>query len=713
MSITYLCFPLFPPQVTVTLAAIATGALQNGYRISNPSLYPSSIGNTAFVGHFRARPPVLRESSFDGHSFGSRGSNGINNNAAFQFQTVESHNGRNNGQQVASTFIPSTVTNSFPIQHVQNDISINRDSTRHSHRNRVRNRQDSEVQSSVGLRPEIILLQQNENIRDSVSDESIVNGFNSPHITFAGNGQNHQESISQGSIIRLQNNGAFSSIESEENDRNHRNFNFDGSDVTEQNIRGFGSRGINRNILNNPRFTPIGSLSNERISGEIISSSLIDNTLNRAIVQNDRRFLPSGQIENDQSHVSLMSGGLVNGRFVLSDPFQGRATGQFASTGSHGLVENSGEIIPIQLSQNLNTHEQFISANIHSSEIQNTNEVFSDEVQQMTCLEGEVLNVDGSCVEPIINKQIYVYAAPPAQKIRSIPPSILPRPKVNYNIVFVRTPEQTGSVKPIVIPPPQMKTLVYVLNRRPDDLEREIIDFPINPTKPEVYFVNYADGENPQLPGGIDLNLALTHSEQQGQIIDSALLNDDESIEFDNDTGITTGPNDNNLETGIIGGVNGFENSPNVDNSNDLSDRYNNIGGYSSIYANSEFSNGVRNNIIGEFSNSGGFIDNNGVVYGNTDGIGNDGVVYGNTDGIGNGGGFISQSGNNGLITTFSSNVGGNIGTDFHREFNPAVNNNPYERRFASLTSGLNSYNNLPAVDGHNNYASRASYLLP
>jgi hypothetical protein len=91
---------------------------------------------------------------------------------------------------------------------------------------------------------------------------------------------------------------------------------------------------------------------------------------------------------------------------------------------------------------------------------------------------------------------------------------------VHYNFVFVRTPEQGLGPKPIIAPPPQQKTLVYLLSKRPDAQAQQVIEVPANPTQPEVYFVNYNEGENAKLPGGIDLHTALSQSAQQGQIID-------------------------------------------------------------------------------------------------------------------------------------------------------------------------------------------------
>merc|ERR1711970_1716058 len=127
----------------------------------------------------------------------------------------------------------------------------------------------------------------------------------------------------------------------------------------------------------------------------------------------------------------------------------------------------------------------------------------------ITCGEGEVLNVDGSCSRPVVTRNIFVYAAP--EQPRAIPgPVEVPPPKVDYNIVFVRAPEGNAAQDPIIVPPPQQRTLVYVLSKKPEDGGQRVIEVPAGPaSNPEVYFVNYGPGENPQLPGGVNLQTAL------------------------------------------------------------------------------------------------------------------------------------------------------------------------------------------------------------
>ena len=135
------------------------------------------------------------------------------------------------------------------------------------------------------------------------------------------------------------------------------------------------------------------------------------------------------------------------------------------------------------------------------------------------CPDGLAHNAEGQCVPPKVTRNVFVFAAPPVDNPIGPPPEV-PPPKVDYNIVFVRTPETPEGLEPIVVPPPQQKTLVYVLSKRPEFQGQEVIEVPSTPQQPEVYYVNYGEGENPQLPGGIDLQSALASAaHQQGQTV--------------------------------------------------------------------------------------------------------------------------------------------------------------------------------------------------
>lgn len=131
------------------------------------------------------------------------------------------------------------------------------------------------------------------------------------------------------------------------------------------------------------------------------------------------------------------------------------------------------------------------------------------------CGSGQVRHVDGRCVTPRVNRRVFLYDVPhniaPAG-----PPPFVPEPTVETNILFIRTPEGGLGPEPIVVPPPQQRHVVYVLNKQSQQDQR-VIEVPAPPaSNPEVYFVNYADGENPTLPSGVDLQTALNAASQGG-----------------------------------------------------------------------------------------------------------------------------------------------------------------------------------------------------
>jgi len=134
------------------------------------------------------------------------------------------------------------------------------------------------------------------------------------------------------------------------------------------------------------------------------------------------------------------------------------------------------------------------------------------------CGGGQIRSANGGCITPQITRNLYLYSAP-QQTVQTLPPRNIPNPKVHLNYVFVRTQNSVGGSNAVVVPPPKQKTLVYVLNRRPDALNQEVIEVPSAPVKPEVFFVNYDQGDDTQLPGGVSLQQALSQSVQQGQTI--------------------------------------------------------------------------------------------------------------------------------------------------------------------------------------------------
>ncbi|XP_063593749.1 ATP-dependent RNA helicase A-like [Penaeus indicus] len=86
----------------------------------------------------------------------------------------------------------------------------------------------------------------------------------------------------------------------------------------------------------------------------------------------------------------------------------------------------------------------------------------------------------------------------------------------------MRVPGKGGGPEPVVVPSSQQKNIIYVLNKNEEGGQR-VIEVPAPPpSEPEVFFVNYADGENPQLPIGVDLQTALRAAVNGGQIVGGA-----------------------------------------------------------------------------------------------------------------------------------------------------------------------------------------------
>ncbi|KAK8749964.1 hypothetical protein OTU49_015155, partial [Cherax quadricarinatus] len=138
------------------------------------------------------------------------------------------------------------------------------------------------------------------------------------------------------------------------------------------------------------------------------------------------------------------------------------------------------------------------------------------------CGNGQIRHVDGSCVTPQITRNLYVYSAPPLAPIVG-PPPIVPPPKIEQNVLFIRSPDVDIAQDPIIVPPPQTKNVVYVLNKRPE-LDQKVVHLPaLEQQTPEVFFVNYAEGDNPTLPTGEDLQSALSSAAHGGIGIGSGI----------------------------------------------------------------------------------------------------------------------------------------------------------------------------------------------
>lgn len=144
-----------------------------------------------------------------------------------------------------------------------------------------------------------------------------------------------------------------------------------------------------------------------------------------------------------------------------------------------------------------------------------------DNANEEKCGERQLYDSDGKCVYASeVFQRFYLFQAPPLPPTPKIAKRPSPPPKLHYNVVFVRVPNAPNSVDPIVMPPAQQKTVVYVLNEAQDPEPPKKIEMTHVHQPPEVFYVNYDRGENPKLPLGIDLRTALHHvSSQEPKIV--------------------------------------------------------------------------------------------------------------------------------------------------------------------------------------------------
>nr|XP_027237620.1 uncharacterized protein LOC113828793 [Penaeus vannamei] len=184
------------------------------------------------------------------------------------------------------------------------------------------------------------------------------------------------------------------------------------------------------------------------------------------------------------------------------------------------------------------------------------------------CREGEVLHVDGTCVIPEVTRKVYVFNVPEQERPVGPAPSI-PPPAVDHNILFVRLPEEAPAPDPIVLPPPRQNNIVYVLNKQEEQAQR-VIEVPAQPqADPEIYFVNYQDGENPTLPLGVDLETALSSAAAAGGHLLGGINGAGAEAGFNGAVGVSGGRGVNGLlvngfGAGTANGANGFVNGAGV-----------------------------------------------------------------------------------------------------------------------------------------------------
>ncbi|XP_061388247.1 uncharacterized protein LOC133323322 [Musca vetustissima] len=103
-------------------------------------------------------------------------------------------------------------------------------------------------------------------------------------------------------------------------------------------------------------------------------------------------------------------------------------------------------------------------------------------------------------VEPIVRKQFYVISAPEDNDNKGRTKHlVLGRPQTNYRVVFIKAPSSgAGNVKySAEFAPQQEKTVIYVLNKKENELEAGDIatPAPTAPSKPEVFFIKYKNDD--------------------------------------------------------------------------------------------------------------------------------------------------------------------------------------------------------------------------
>lgn len=164
-----------------------------------------------------------------------------------------------------------------------------------------------------------------------------------------------------------------------------------------------------------------------------------------------------------------------------------------------------------------------VSADLNSGLSARTDANAPDGKLERECPEGEIRHVDGSCVTPEITRKVFVFSVPKHARTATVSLPNLPPPRVEHNVLFVRLPEGGAGPDPIVVLPPRQENVIYVLSKQGEQVQR-VIEVPAHPaSEPEIYFVNYEEGENPTLPGGVDLHTALSSAaEADGRSVGSA-----------------------------------------------------------------------------------------------------------------------------------------------------------------------------------------------
>jgi hypothetical protein len=104
---------------------------------------------------------------------------------------------------------------------------------------------------------------------------------------------------------------------------------------------------------------------------------------------------------------------------------------------------------------------------------------------------------------PTIMKNFYIHEAPrddDEDETETQQREIIVKPKIRYNIVFVKTPyERLKKPEIPILHQNQEKTIIYVLSRKNEVSEQEN-KYPTPPTaptsKPEVFYIQYRNGKS-------------------------------------------------------------------------------------------------------------------------------------------------------------------------------------------------------------------------
>ncbi|MCL4148212.1 UNVERIFIED_CONTAM: hypothetical protein GTU68_007339, partial [Idotea baltica] len=123
----------------------------------------------------------------------------------------------------------------------------------------------------------------------------------------------------------------------------------------------------------------------------------------------------------------------------------------------------------------------------------------------------------GNCVRAKVLQNVYLFNGQVNSNTEAPPPAA-PTPRIDYNVVFVNLPLRPDEREPIVVPPPQQRTLIYVLSKTGSQ-EQRVIEVPAGQSTPEVFYVNYNEGDNPTLPGGQNLQEILQLEGQRAQTV--------------------------------------------------------------------------------------------------------------------------------------------------------------------------------------------------